>query len=51
MTDIVAMHLLELWATALSGAGVAVGETVILLHPALPLVGVSMRMKKGVAAE
>ena len=29
------------------GAGLAVGETVILLHPPLPLVGVSIWMERG----
>ena len=32
---------------ALGGAGVAVGETVILMHPPLPLIGVSIWMQRG----
>ena len=33
------------------GAGTAVGETVILLHPPLPSVGVSIGVKRGGAAK
>ena len=37
--------------TGVAGVTIAVGETVILLHPPPPLVDVSIAMERGVSAE